>query len=156
MNRNQKIGIGCGAAGCLGLLVVAVIGVGLYFYSQQRKTTTNRNSSITITSNTNSSSDDSSNANSSNADSSNSSEETPSSSMSNDDKHKLFQAAGMAGDTALTLKVLNKIGFGMGIISDYGEFVKDHISWSLRNPEFIRSVNTPETARAYVEAHLDD
>ena len=152
MNRNQKIAIGCGGAGCLGLLVLAVVAAGLYFYYQRRPPT---NSRIRIDSNR-SSNTNSSNTESSDTNSSNSSEETPSSSMSNDDKHKLFQAAGMAGDTALTLKVLKKIGFGMGIGSEYGEFVKDHISWSLRNPEFMSSVDTPEKARAYVEAHLDD
>ena len=76
--------------------------------------------------------------------------------MSDDDKHKLFQAAGQAGDTELTLRVLRKIGFGSGIGSEYEAFVKEHITWALNNVQFIISVNTPEKARAYVEAHLDD
>jgi len=156
MNRNQKTGIGCGAAGCLGLLLVAVFGAGVYVYYQQRRPPTSRNANISITtSNTNSSIDDSSNANSSNANSSNSSDET-SSSMSDDDKHKLFQAAGTTGDNELILRVLRKIGYGSGIGRDYEDFVKAHVSWALNNVQFIISVNTPEKARAYVEAHLDD
>jgi hypothetical protein len=152
MNRNQKIAIGCGGAGCLGLLVVAVAAAGLYFWYERRPPTTNRNTNIRIESNR------PSNTNSSNSDSnaSNSSEETPSSSMSDDDKHKLFQAAGTTHDNDLILRVLRKIGFSSGTGSDYEDFVRDHITWALNNVEFIISVNTPEKARAYVDAHLDD
>jgi hypothetical protein len=151
MTRNQKIAIGCGGAGCLGLIVVAAATAALYFYYQRLPETTNRNSRITINSNR------SSNTNSANRNSANSDDETaPSSSMSDDDKHKLFQAAGMTYDNPLILRVLRKLGFGSGVGSDYEQFLKDHASWSLRNLQFINSINTPEKARAYVEAHLDD
>jgi hypothetical protein len=76
--------------------------------------------------------------------------------MSDDDKHKLFQAAGATQDNELILKVLKKIGFGSGTGPAYEEFVKDHFEWALKNLQFISSVNTPEKARAYVEEHLDD
>ncbi len=76
--------------------------------------------------------------------------------MSDDDKHKLFQAAGMTGDSALISKVLKQIGIGSTTGSDYEEFVREHASWTLNNLQFVTSVSTPETARAYVEAHLDD
>jgi hypothetical protein len=151
MTRNQKIAIGCGGAGCLGLIVVALASAGVYFYYQSAPQTTNRNSRITINSNR-SSNTDSENRNSSESDE----ETTNSSSMSDDDKHKLFQAAGMTQDNALILRVLRKIGFGSGVGSDYEAFVRDHISWSLNNVQFISSVNTPEKARAYVDEHLDD
>ncbi len=76
--------------------------------------------------------------------------------MSDDDKHKLVQAAGMTKDNDLILRVLKKIGFSSGTGSDYDEFVKAHFAWAMKNLQFISSVNTPEKARAYVEAHLDD
>ena len=34
MNRNQKIALGCGGAGCLGLIVVAVAAGLVYYYSR--------------------------------------------------------------------------------------------------------------------------
>ena len=76
--------------------------------------------------------------------------------MSDDDKHKLFQAAGATQDSELVLKVLKKIGFASGVGSEYEQFVRDHFTWAVKNVEFISSVSTPEKARAYVEAHLDD
>ncbi len=145
MNRNQKIAIGCGGAGCLGLIFVAVVGLGLYFYYEQRSPTSNRNSNISINSNR-----------ASNTNSSTPSDDTPSSSLSDDDKHKLFQAAGATQDSELVLRVLKKIGFASGVGSEYEEFVRDHFTWAAKNVEFISSVSTPEKARAYVEAHVDD
>jgi hypothetical protein len=151
MNRNQKIAIGCGGAGCLGLLVVAVVGAGVYFYYQQRPAA-NRNSNISFNSNRASNT----NSSSSDYDTNTNSSLSSSSSMSEDDKHKLFQAAGATSDSELILKVLNKIGFGSGTGPAYEAFVKDHFAWAVNNLEFINSVNTPDKARAYVEAHLDD
>jgi hypothetical protein len=150
MNRNQKIALGCGGAGCLGLLVVLVAAAALYFfYYERRSYTPTRNSNFSLNANRDSNSNSSNN-------SSNSDDDEPSSSMSDDDKHKLFQAAGATQDNELILKVLKKIGFGSGTGPAYEEFVKDHFEWALKNLQFISSVNTPEKARAYVEEHLDD
>ena len=33
MTRNQKIALGCGGAGCLGLIVVLIAGVLIYFFA---------------------------------------------------------------------------------------------------------------------------
>lgn len=150
MTRNQKIAIGCGGAGCLGLLVVIAASAILYFYYARQSTVSNSNYDSNFNLNTNSQ-DSNSNA------STDSSDDTSSStSMSDDDKHKLFQAAGMTNDTELVVKVLKKIGFASGMGSDYEEFVRDHAGWAVNNFDFIKSVATPEKARAYVEAHLDD
>lgn len=150
MNRNQKIALGCGGAGCLGLLVVLVAAAALYFfYYERRSYTPTRNSNFNLNANRDSN-------NNSSANSSNSDDDETSSSMSDDDKHKLFQAAGATQDNELILKVLKKIGFGSGTGPAYEEFVKDHFEWALKNLQFISSVNTPEKARAYVEEHLDD
>jgi hypothetical protein len=76
--------------------------------------------------------------------------------MSDDDKHKLYQAAGMSKDTQLMQRAIRKVGLGDGTGAAHQEFIKAHFAWAMKNLEFIRSVNTPETARAYVEAHIDD
>jgi len=151
MNRNQKIAIGCGGAGCLGLIVLAVVGVGVYFYTNGSFSLANRNSNINFNTNLNTNSNDNSAANSNAA-----ADDSSSSSMSEDDKHKLFQAAGITHDSQLIMKVLNKIGFPSGTGEEYEKFSKEHFSWAMKNLEFMQSVNTPEKGRAYVEAHLDD
>lgn len=152
MNRNQKIAIGCGGAGCLGLIVLAVAGVVGYFYMNSSSSLANRNSNLNFNTNLNTNSIDNSNDNSNTS----FADDTPSSSMSDDDKHKLFQAAGATQDSQLILKVLNKIGFASGTGEEYEKFSKEHFSWAMKNLEFMQSVDTPEKARAYVEAHLDD
>ena len=146
MNRNQKIALGCGGAGCLGLIVLLVVGSVVYMIYWKRSSvyTTNRNSSYNINRNSNSSTSPDSSTNSS---------------MSDDDRHKLFQAAGMTKDTELIQRVLKKIGLMStdGTTSDENtQFAKDHFAWAMKNLQFITSVNTPEKARAYVEEHIDD
>jgi len=161
MNRNQKIALGCGGAGCLGLIVVAIAGGLIYYF--MRSAATNRNYNFNVSTNRNSNSNDNTdfstnrndNDNASNSNSSSSS----SSSMSNDDKHKLYQAAGMTGEAELVRRVSVKIGiieedFTPG--DNYQAFVAEHVNWALSNTEFITSVNTAEKARAYVNAHIDD
>ena len=155
MNRNAKIALGCGGAGCLGLIVVVIAVVvliitgivpapGIY--------DANRNSNYNSKSNSNDNSVTNTNDNQSNSNS----DSSDSSSMSDDDKHKLYQAAGMTKDSTLMLRVIRKIGLGDGQGSDHQEFIKAHFPWAMKNLEFIKSVNTPETARAYVDAHIDD
>jgi len=162
MNRNQKIALGCGGAGCLGLLVLAIVGCVVYFvyYSQSRRyaADSNYNYNLNINTNRNSNSNDNSDLNSNANDNSNSSS-TSSSSMSEDDKHKLYQAAGMTGDAELIRRVSVKIGlmnedFTQG--DNYEKFVEEHVSWAIRNTDFIQSVNTPEKARAYVNQNFPD
>jgi hypothetical protein len=151
MNRNQKIALGCGGGGCLGLILLVIVCVvlvvsgvvpapGLY--------NPNRNSNYNVNANRNSNY----NSNANRALNSN----TSSSSMSEDDKHKLYQAAGMTKDNASMLRVIRKVGLGDGTGSDHQQFIKEHFAWAMKNLAFIQSVNTPETARAYVEAHIDD
>ena len=152
MNRNQKIAIGCGAVGCLGLIVV-VIAAGILFYlrSQTGRISVRERSNRNFNFNTNSSSND-------NSETANSAEESASS-YSDDEKHKLFQAAGMTQDSELIQKVFKKIGLFKADgtpAPGYEGFVKDHISWATNNAGFITSISSPEKARAYVDAHLQD
>ena len=146
MTRNQKIALGCGGAGCLGLILLIVIAVVLSAagYLSMPGTNSNYNSNSNASRNSNSNSPYSGNSNSSSS----------SSSITSDDKHKLYQAAGMTKDTALVQRVIVKLGLAND--DEHQQFVKDHFPWAMKNLEFIQSVNTPEKARAYVEAHLDD
>jgi hypothetical protein len=155
MNRNQKIALGCGGAGCLGLIVVIIAGVLLYMFAgSSQPTNRSRNSNFNSSSNSNRSTNRSSETNSSNSNS-----VAPSSSMSEDDKHKLFQAAGVTGDADLVKRVLHKIGYAdeRGVpTSGYPQFIQDHASWLIKNYDFVASVNTAEKGRAYCNDHLDD
>ena len=151
MTRNQKILLGCGGAGCLGLIVVVIVCVVLVAAGYVNLPgSSNSNYNYNGNSNYNSNANTDSNANS-NSDSS-----TSSSSMSDDNKHKLFQAAGITRDNELILRVLRKIGFPNGTGEGYADFMKGHGPWALKNLEFIQSVNTPVKARAYVDEHIDD
>lgn len=155
MTRNTKIALGCGGGGCLGLIllvilfaVLVVAGVikapGLYNPDRSSNYNYNYNRNSNYNSNRNSNANDNSNL---------------SSSMTDDDKHKLFQAAAASQDSLLTRRVWTKLGVlsANGSPNDeYAEFVKDHIGWVFKNASFIRSINTPAKARAYVEAHIDD
>jgi len=160
MTKNQKIAAGCGAVGCLGLIVIIVAGCVVYFsYYRRSPSSANYNYNYNSNSNLNSNSNRNQNSGSSNSNSSAAPSTSSSSSMSDDDRHKLFQAAGITKDSELIQKVMKKIGLmnASGVPTDeYGQFVKDHISWAVNNVSFIRSVNTPESARAYVDAHLKD
>ena len=159
MNRNAKIALGCGGAGCLGLIVV-VIAVALLIvfgvikapgiYNPNRNSNDNYNFNSNSNNNSNSNSNDNLNTNS---DSSSSS-----SSMSDDDKHKLLMAASFANDTEMMQRVIRKLGFitETGVAPDYAQFLQEHAEWAHRNQDFINSVNTQESARAYLEAHIDD
>ena len=158
MTRNQKIALGCGGAGCLGLIVLAVASVIAYTMYQRRATLESYgdNGNYNFNSNTNSADTESSNSSTSED---TVSEDSSSSSMPDEDKHRLFQAAGMSGDTALTQRVMKKLGFldADGSPSEeYQKFANDHFAWAMKNIDFIQTINTPEKARAYVEAHIDD
>jgi hypothetical protein len=147
MNRNQKIALGCGGAGCLGVIAVVIVVVGLSaagYLSSPSNSSDNRNRNYN--SNDNSTANQNSNSNSL----------RPSSTMSNDDKHKLFQAVNATKDDQLLLKVLARIGFPNGTGEGYDQFLEEHITWAFKNFDFIESVDTPEKGRAYIEAHLDD
>lgn len=155
MTKNQKIAAGCGGLGCLGLIVLAIAGaVGYYFYKQSAPV---RSSNYNFNSNSNSNRNNNENTNeSANTSSSNTTNESPSS-YSDDDKHKLFQAASMTGDSDVVQKVVKKLGLFKANgtpADDYPQFIKDHITWGAGNTDFIRTLDTPDKARAYVDAHL--
>ena len=167
MNRNQKIALGCGGAGCLGLIVVVIAGALIYFfaYRSPRSTrdynfnvSTNRNSNSNDNSDLSANTNDNDNSSNSNSNSSNSTS-TSASSLSDDDKHKLYQAAVQTGDQELLRRVSVKLGLtdedytpGAG----YQQFVSEHVEWVMRNTDFIGTINSTEKARAYVNEHFPE
>ena len=157
MTRNQKIALGCGGAGCLGLIVVVIAGVLIYFFAYNRPYSTNRNDddNFNVTTNRNSNSNDNSSTNDN--DNSSSSSSSSASSMSEDDKHKLYQAALMTADAELLRRVEVKLGLredDFTIGDNYQTFVTEHVTWAIRNTDFASTVNTPEKARAYVNENI--
>ena len=155
MDRNKKIAIGCGGVGCLGLIVIVVVCVVLYSMGYVAMPGSNSNSNGNFNANVNSNS----NSNANVSENSNSNASSSSSSLSDDEKHKLFQAAGMTRDNELIQKVLRKLEFltaDNNVSDDYAPFVKSHMEWATKNYRFIQSVNTVEKARAYVDDHMDD
>ena len=163
MNRNQKIALGCGGAGCLGLIVVAIVACAVYFLVYRSPRASVRNYNFNVNTNRNSNSNDNSDLTSNRNDNVNdndnaSNANSSSSSLSDDDKHKLYYAAGVTGDAELIRRVSVKIGimdedFTPG--ANYYEFIRDSGPWAMRNSEFVLSINTPEKARAYLNEHLD-
>ena len=172
MTKNQKIAIGCGSAGCLGLIFIVIVVAGVYIWNMGRLKTnpTNRNSDFDFNVNSNSNSDSNSNSQADNENSNSSEPTSPStnssrssssssSKMSDDARHKLFHAASLTGDPDLAQRVSVKIGLlkeGGTPGDDYSNFVRDHVFWAANNVDFIRSINTPEKAKAYVDAHIND
>ena len=160
MTRNQKIALGCGGAGCLGLIVVVIAGVLIYFFAYNtRSYSTNRNDdNFNSTTNRNSNSNDNSAAND-NDNSSSTSSSSSLASMSDDDKHKLYQAAMQTGDPELLRRVEVKLGLREEDYTPgdkYQSFVLEHVTWAYRNTDFAQSINTPEKARAYVDKNIPD
>ena len=163
MTRNQKIALGCGGAGCLGLIVVVIAGCLIYFFSYRRTYPTNRNYNYNVNTtnrnyNSNTNDNDNSNANSTNSNSPSPSS-TSASSLSDDDKHKLYQAAAQTGDQELMRRVSVKIGltdedYTPG--AEYQKFLSEHVEWVMRNTDFIGTINSPEKARAYVNEHFPE
>ena len=156
MTRNQKIALGCGGAGCLGLIVVVIAAALIYFFAYPRSS---RDFNYNVTTNRNSNSNDNSDLTSNDNSNSSSTSTSTASSMSDDDKHKLYQAAYMTGDQEL----IRRVNIKLGLMDDdytpgenYEEFVTDHVTWVFRNTDFIQSINTAEKARAYVNQNFPD
>jgi hypothetical protein len=154
MTRNQKIALGCGGAGCLGLIVVAVAVGLIYYFARSYSTNRNYNSGVVTNRNSNSN-DDAANSN----DNSSSSSSSAASSLSDDEKHKLYHAALMTSDQEL----IRRVSVRMGLMNDdftpgteWEQFITDHVGWVLRNASFIKSINTEEKAREYVNNNLPD
>lgn len=154
MTRNQKIAVGCGGAGCLGLIVLVIAGGLIYFYTM--RSAADRYGNYNYNSNYNRNTNLNRNTNE-NDNSSNSSSSSSASSLSNDDQHRLFHAASVTADAELIRRVNVKLGllnedFTAG--DKLQEFTIEHVGWVARNYQWIMTINTPEKARDYINEHL--
>ncbi len=145
MDDNQKMLIGCGGVGCTGIIFIAIAAALFYFFYAGIP--------FFATSNGNASNSNSPDLRS------NSNGMMTVSNMSEDDRHKLFQAAGVTRDPDLIDRAFRKIGLvgqNGSFTSEHEGFVQAHAAWAKRNQAFINQYSTPERARQYVLAHLDD
>ena len=160
MTKNQKIALGCGGAGCLGLIVVAVVGLVVWLVILPGRTKREFNYNFSTNRNENSNSNSSPNVNAaSNANGNSSSDSSSTNGMSDDDKHRLYQAASMTGDPEMLRRVSVKLGLmnpDFTTSDRYLSFLRDHVRWGLRNGEFISSLDTKEKAAAYVNEHFPE
>src|SRR5688572_1363308 len=110
MTRNQKIALGCGGAGCLGLIVIGIACVLIFWFGWRNAGSFDSYANYNSNSNDNFNlnSNDNTNDNSTNSSSSNSSSSVGSE-YSETQKHKLFQAAAITGDLELQRRVWVKI-----------------------------------------------
>jgi Sec-independent protein translocase protein TatA len=158
MNRNAKIALGCGGAGCLGVILLIIVFVVLIvtgtikapgLYDANRNSNSNFNFNSRNTNSNSNANTDNSNSDSSTSDSS---------SMTDDDKHKLFYAASVVQDGELNGRVWTKLGLMRNHTPTdaYQPFVKEHIRWLFSNTDFLQTINTAEKGRAYVDEHIND
>lgn len=77
--------------------------------------------------------------------------------MSDDDKHKLFQAASITGDPTLILEAYKK----MELVDSNGQptpafepFTKTHMDWAIKNAAWVQEHNDQNKAREYVKSHM--
>jgi hypothetical protein len=79
------------------------------------------------------------------------------SAMSDDDKHKLFQAAAQCGDTQLRLEALKRMCLSPGENAsreEFEKFVQAHTTWAAKNVLFVMSMSSQAKARDYVLQHM--
>lgn len=164
MTKNQKIAIGCGAVGCLGLIVLLVAG-GAGWYLWQRNLNANANDesySESETANNNTNNSNRTRVETETKESASAERTTPESSenvsttMSEDTKHRLFQAASASANQELMRRVMKRIGLFDASTEENERFMKEHIVWVFKNSAFLKEIDTPEKARAYVEANIND
>lgn len=77
--------------------------------------------------------------------------------MSDDDRHKLFQAAAQCGDTQLRLEALKRVCLSPGENAsreEFEKFVQAHTTWAAKNVLFIMSMSSQSAARDYVLQHM--
>lgn len=157
MTRNQKIALGCGGAGCLGLIVVVIAAGVIYFLGYRQTNYDDSNPNSNVSTNRNSNFNDNSNSSENENSTSTSGSSGSAASMSEDAKHRLYQAAAMTGDSEL----LQRVSVKLGLMSEdytpgdnYQQFLWEHAKWVFRNGDFLQSIDTQEKARAYVDEHM--
>ncbi len=79
-------------------------------------------------------------------------------SMTDEEKYRLFYAATKTDDKFLQSEAAKKIGIIDAAdkpTAFYQKFVAGSVTWAMNDTSFIKSVDTPEKARAYVNSHMN-
>lgn len=143
----------------IGLAALVLIGggVGLYFLLSG-----NSSSSTTNTTTTNSTVTTSASPSRSPGTMTTSTYPTPSTTTStgrsytDDEKHRLFQAVGRTGDSALIIEVAKNLGIADAngqLNSNFQPFRDEHFKWADRNKAWVQEHYAPQKAREYVMAN---
>jgi hypothetical protein len=77
--------------------------------------------------------------------------------MSDDDKHKLFQAAGVTQDAPTIMQVTKALGLtdSSGQMTPaFQQFTKDHMEWGKKNMAWAQEYSDPNKAKEYVKSHM--
>lgn len=77
--------------------------------------------------------------------------------MSDEDKHKLLQAASASQDHSLFLEVLQKLGLATADgkpAPGFTDFMKAQMVWIRDNTAWVSQYNDPQKAKEYVKSHM--
>lgn len=124
--------------------------------NSNRSANSNNSNSSTTASNRNGSTTHGSNSNDNTTNHNMGSTTTSGSSMTEDEKYRIFYAAGKTNDRALQTEIAELIGIidSGGQPTDYYQsFISGSYAWALRDRSFPPTVDTEAKARAYVAAH---
>jgi TonB family protein len=145
MTKNQKILLGCGGAGCLGIVVFAIIFFGIFGYTlSQIAANAPRRGPTTITENISAPADTTGTV-------------AAPITLSEEEKHRLFHAAGVTKDQTLIREVTTQSGLMNADgtpTAAFEPFIKEHLAWAVKSTAFLQEVKTPQQAREYVNQHL--
>jgi hypothetical protein len=149
------IGLILGLVGGLTATVLGTTTSTRSYTSTYASNSNNSNGSTSYSNRNGSSTTYSSNANDNSSDH-NMNDSTSASTMTEDEKYRIFYAAGKTNDKELQ----KEIAILIGIIDDkgvptsyYQPFVTGSFNWASRDSSFPPTVDTPEKAHAYVMAH---
>ena len=77
--------------------------------------------------------------------------------MSDDDKHKLFQAAAITQDAPTIMQMTKALGLtdsnGQPTPA-FDKFRKDHIDWGMKNVAWVQEYSDQAKAKEYVKSHM--
>lgn len=79
--------------------------------------------------------------------------------VSDDDAHKLFQAAAGTGDPAVALEVMRRLGLENedgSPTEKHDKFLADHGAWAQKNLAFVQDVAAPAKAREFLKRSVPD
>src|SRR5436305_1294063 len=77
--------------------------------------------------------------------------------MSDDDKHKLVQAAAITQDATTIMQMTKALGLADANgqpTPAFDKFRKDHIDWGMKNVAWVQEYSDQAKAKEYVKSHM--